>query len=101
MKMKPEDRYQWIVNYLRGEGDGKGVVDICDCVFVEAYIEATGAKFTPTNYGAPKCPQLGRDLKEMHDSYILRRTREGLQGMAGMGFPTWVWSYRLYKAWLA
>jgi hypothetical protein len=90
--MKPSDRYDWIETYIE-EGRGKPV-SIVDRHFVDAYIAATKAPYTPTNFGAYKCPQLSRDLSEMYKRYRLRRYSTGIQGMGGMGFPTWVWSYR-------
>lgn len=96
--MKPRDRLDWIESYLRERGSAKAAVDVLDADFVAAYIEATDAKFYPQMYGAHKCPQLGRDLSLLNGSYHLRRSRIGIEGMAGMGFPRWVWSYRLAVA---
>lgn len=95
--MKPLLRYDWIENHMRGDTLLKrGGVDILDSAFVDAYIEATEAPHTPTNWGAYKCPQLGRDLSKMYEMGILRRTRVGLSSGAWQpGFPKWVWSYRL------
>lgn len=92
--MKPIDRQDWIESYM-AKGRRNERFDICDADFVDAYIEATGAPFRPVNYGAHKCPQLGRDLAAMVKGGVLKRTRMGIEGMAGMGFPKWVWGYRL------
>jgi len=62
--------------------------------FVDAYIVATGAGFTPKILGAPACDQLIRDLKELHGQGVLTRHRSGVQGM-GSGWPKWVWAYRV------
>lgn len=93
--MKPRERYDWIENYIRAKAHRPelGAVDVCDSDFVDDYVAATGAEVHYVMYGANKCPQLGRDLATMVGT--LERSRVGLQGMAGMGFPRWVWSYRL------
>ena len=83
----------WIERTLR---DDRTIyaIDGLNSDFVNAYIDATGASFKPTNYGAHKCPQMGRDLAKMAEDGILTKSRVGINGM-GMGFPTWVFSYRL------
>lgn len=93
--MKKEERFEWIRSYLKALGR-HGAVDILDRDFVESYQSATGAKVDYMIYGAPKCNQLGRDLAEMAKKYYLKRERVGLNGMGGMGFPRWVFSYSLY-----
>jgi hypothetical protein len=93
--MKPEQRRDWIEAFMRGNNQARGGVDICDAAFVDAYTEATNAPYSVTMYGANKCRMLGRDLSIMAGAGVLRRSRIGLDGMAGMGFPRWVWSYRL------
>lgn len=91
--MKPADRYNWLVDYIAEE---RAPVDVLNRDFVDAYIEATGASFKAVMYGAHKCPQLGRDLSHLAEVRRLRRYRTGLGDMgSGMGFPRWVWSYRL------
>ena len=97
VRMKPQDRYDWIENDLRTDAKARGGTDVLDSDFVDRYIEATGAAFRVTNFGAFKCPQLGRDLAAMTEQGILKRNRIGIEGMAGMGFPRWVWSYRLTR----
>ena len=92
--MKPIDRQDWIAKYMKGRRRDERF-DICDAEFVDAYIEATEAPFGATNYGANKCPQLGRDLSAMFNDGVLKRERMGIDGMAGMGFPRWVYLYRL------
>ena len=96
--MKPADRQNWILNYL--EAKQKPVlyrvrVDVLDSKFVDDYLQATGAKHSMMMYGAHKCRQLGRDLAALADIKQLERQRIGIGGMAGMGFPSWVWSYSL------
>jgi hypothetical protein len=96
--MKPEDRYAWIEQYLRENAHGPTSpchVDILNRHFVESYIESTGSRYQETMYGAPKCKPLGGDLAKMVKAYRLKRNRTGIEGMGGMGFPSWVWSYQL------
>ena len=89
--MRPQQRYEWIAEYLKIAR----LVDILNNDFVCAYIEATNAPAAYQPYGAPKCPQLSRDLQAMTKAYTLKRSRSGIEGMGGMGFPTWVWVYEL------
>lgn len=91
--MKPLERQDWL--YQRITEEPGRVVDILNRDFVDDYVEATGAREGVQMYGANKCPQLSRDLLEMKRAGLLKRHRTGVQGMAGMGFPTWVWSYRI------
>lgn len=97
--MKPAERQQWILDYVRRHQDACGTsrysVDVLNRNFVDRYVDATGAKAIGMFYGADKCPQLGRDLSALHADMKLRRHRTGIQGLAGMGFPLWVWSYYL------
>ncbi|MNQ88066.1 hypothetical protein D3C85_1033160 [compost metagenome] len=97
--MKPAERYVWIECYLKELSKySQTSVDILDADFVGEYISATGAKWSPGLIGAPFCSQLPRDLLAMHRDGILKRHRSGLWSMAGMGFPRWVWVYRLSDA---
>ena len=95
--MKPAARYDWIEEYLRTTigGPASSSVTTTDRYFVDDYIEATGAKHDVMPYGADLCPQLARDLKAMLDAGRLRRYSDGIQGMGGMGFPKWTWTYKL------
>lgn len=90
-RMKPDARERWLLSRIAEEPGG--LVDVCNRDFVDDYIEATGASFRAVNYGAHKCPQLGRDLSRMASRRDLRRRRFGIEGMTGLGFPRWVWSY--------
>ena len=97
--MKPAERQQWILDYVRrhqaAAGSTRYTVDVLNAYFVADYIDATGAKCDVMPYGADKCPQLGRDLSALHADMKLRRHSTGIQGMGGMGFPRWAWSYYL------
>lgn len=94
--MKPADRFEWILAYLRARHPLSSV-NVLDRYFSDAYIRATEAKFEATMLGANKCTQLGRDLAAMHRAGMLRRRTAGIEGFAGMGFPRWVWDYQLPK----
>jgi hypothetical protein len=88
-------RFNWIEEWLRTNQSGPEV-DVLDLDFVVAYIDAHNARFGPMPVGAPKCPQLGRDLGWMCRLDRLSRVATGLApGDASMGFPRWVYTYRL------
>lgn len=91
--MKPGARHEWIEKHLATMPGY--CCDVVNSDFVEDYIEATGARHWVQPYGAATCRQLGRDLSAMKRAGTLKRFRVGLQGMGGMGFPRWVWSYEL------
>lgn len=95
--MSPTDRRKWILSYMqRGH---RRTVNVLYSDFVCDYMEATGAKGTAQFFGAPKCPQLGRDLSAMYSAGILDRDVTGLPvGDAAMGFPKWVYTYRVRDA---
>jgi hypothetical protein len=92
--MNPDARYHWIEEYLRNRSHND-FVDVLNRDFVDDYARATGVPLMVQMYGAAKCPTLGRDLAHMAKNNRLRRSRSGIEGMAGMGFPRWVWIYRL------
>lgn len=71
-----------------------GDINILHAAFVEEYIEATGASWSPTVYGAHKCPMLGRDLSALHRQGRLTRWRMGVGGSES-GFPKWVFEYEI------
>ncbi len=96
------ERTDWILRYFaRWKGSSQYElfsVDVLDAKFACDYIEATGAKSSLMAYGAPKCSMLGRDLSELHDAGLLKRARSGIEGLGGMGFPKWVFSYTTTQA---
>lgn len=99
-RMSPKDRETWLLRRIQEE-PGQ-IVDVCNQQFVDDYVDATGARHRPTMYGAVKCAQLGRDLSRMATRWgpSLKRARTSLGDMGtGMGFPRWVWSYRVHPAW--
>lgn len=69
-------------------------VDTLDSVFVDAYIEYTGAPFKCMLVGAHKCDVLAADLRALWKQGVLKRSPAGCSGV-GMGFPKWIWSYSL------
>jgi hypothetical protein len=70
-------------------------VSTLDSDFVDDYIRYTEASFKCMILGAHRCDQLTADLKKLYDQGHLKRWASGLEGMAGMGFPKWIWSYYL------
>lgn len=93
--MKPVDRYDVILDLMSRNYDQ---ADVLDRWAVDEYAEKTGAAMDIMPYGANKCPQFGRDLSKMASMVYLTRARTGLTDMRGLGFPAWVWSYRLADA---
>jgi len=97
--MKPADREQWILAWLRKRQElsaTKWRVDVLDANFVDMYIDATKATFKPSCFGAHNCRQLGRDLSRLYTQGRLTRCTAGISdGLCYQGFPRWVWSYAL------
>jgi hypothetical protein len=90
--MLPAERHKLILAEIRkipGEQ-----VDILNRYFVEWYVDATKSREKVKMFGANGCPRLASDLLAMKKAGMLTRCRIGVSGMAGMGFPKWVWSYR-------
>lgn len=69
--------------------------DVCNRDFVDDFIALTGCPYRPTNFGAHKCKVLGQVMARMYREHLLSRNTNGLLNLAGMGFPTWVYSYRM------
>jgi hypothetical protein len=95
--MKPAERREWILEHLRQRTSSAGPawVDVLDRWFVDAYAEHTGARVDVMPFGANKCRTLGADLAALHREGKLHRRATGIEGLAGMGFPRWVYTYRL------
>ncbi|SEA29288.1 hypothetical protein [Marinobacterium iners] len=90
--VKPHHRYKWILEWIKK----KGTADILDSDFVYAYAEHFNPKVGIQPFGAPKCPQLSRDLGAMNKLRYLKRIPIGIaDGLSYMGFPKWVYSYRI------
>lgn len=93
--MKADDRYQWLARWM-AQGGAHQFADVLDSDLVRAYVDATDAVCATGQIGAPRCPQLGRDLAAMYAAGRLLRKAVGLPaGDASMGFPKWVYSYSL------
>lgn len=96
--MKAKEREQWILDWMDSNCLVGESVDVLYSRFVWDYVEATNATHSIPMFGAPKCKQLGKDLSNLHRNGLLKRTTTGLSpGDASMGFPKWVYSYRLVK----
>ncbi|ATI15693.1 hypothetical protein [Bordetella phage vB_BbrM_PHB04] len=92
--MTPRQRRDWILAHMRERP--RESFDVLNSDFVYAYAEATDAPVALQMFGAPKCQQLGRDLGELHKRGHLKRNATGLPaGDSSMGFPKWVYCYRL------
>lgn len=93
--MKPSARYAWLKQWME-QGGEREHADVLDTALVNAYVEATGAAATLCSIGAPRCPQLGRDLGAMYAAGVLTRSSVGMPaGDSSMGFPKWIYSYSL------
>lgn len=91
-KIPKSDRLEWLLtNFTPGQ-----TRNILEALFVDAYIEATGAACIPQAFGAHSCPQLGSDLAALKSQGRLNRVAVGLSGHEA-GFPKWVYAYQLTK----
>lgn len=94
----PAARQAWILEYLRHRSRPEVLhnVNVLDAYFVDAFIDFSGAPFRCKVIGANGCPALGRDLLALHKAGKLQRWPAGIGGgLSGMGFPRWVWDYKL------
>ena len=91
--ISPNARRAWITDYLRAHPHEH--VDVLNRYFVDEYVEATGAPVDVMPYGADRCATLGRDLAALYYSRDVDRVVTGIEGMAGLGFPRWVYTYHL------
>ena len=87
-----KEKINWVINYMKNNSQ---FVDVCNADFVDDYI----AKFEPkkyriTNYGANKCPEIGRVLKAGYDNGVFERKPVGIPLMM-QGYPKWVYVYSL------
>jgi len=93
-----DEKIQWIVEYIKDPYKfAESRVDILNRDFVEEYINKFHPVYKPTMYGADKCRDLSRVLKIGYDRGIFDRKTCGVQGMWGLGFPKWVYSYNIKK----
>ena len=91
--LKPFQRYEWILAYLKKHR----LVDVLNSDFVDEYVKATGATYVAVAFGAHRCRMLGNDLSSMAKCGALKRYRVGVHGHE-RGFPKWVWGYEVGHA---
>lgn len=88
-----DTRYSWILEYI----EEKGPVSIIDEQFVYSYIKQFDAYFV-ARYASPKCPQLSKDLSDLHKEGKLKRRAEGTPSeLILREYPKWVYLYNLNK----
>lgn len=94
MRTKSQRR-EWLLGHFRSkEGFYSGTV--LDSDLVDAYSDANEVPVRIQFVGADKCPQLGRDLSSLFADGYLSRFPVGLgDGLSSMGFPKWVWEYKV------
>lgn len=82
---------EWVIAQLKEHK----YVDVLNAAFVESFIRAFDPDWTPTMWGAHKCPALGRLLANMARDGVLKRFASGLGPNWQPGFPRWVYVYSL------
>jgi hypothetical protein len=87
--MKKYERQQFIIDYINEHKQA----DVLIIEFVDQYIKKFNLKYTKTNWGANKCPQLSKDLKLLYDCGIIDRTPISLLCNWEPGLPKWVYVY--------
>lgn len=92
---KYETKRNFILAWFRDNGGHNARADILNADFVDAYAARTGAPVHLMPFGAHKCPDLSRTLTRMHFERDLERVTVGLPGDSALGFPRWIYSYRL------
>lgn len=91
---KQSIRMEWILQYLKERP--RESVNTLDKFFVDDYCIENEVLCMVQMFGSPKCPQLAKDLKKLYDTNKLTRFACGtFTGASSMGFPKWVWDYRL------
>jgi len=86
------NRALWILRYVRD----RGPVDMLNTDFVVSYAEAFGAALKWQTLGAPKCRELSAALGNLHWWRWIDRFTSGIgDGYSGMGFPKWIYSYKM------
>ncbi|QBX06554.1 hypothetical protein H1O16_gp141 [Burkholderia phage BcepSaruman] len=92
MAMTLADRIDVVLDLVDHEREA----DVLNRYVVDKYIERTDAPFNVMPFGADNCPRLGRDLAKARSMGYLTRHATGIgDGFSSMGFPKWVYSYRL------
>ena len=88
------ERYVWLAKYIMEKGYNN--VDILDKEFVIEYVAKFNFKFYDVAYGAPKCPQLSKDLSKMAKIGYLKRRKTAIT-MPLQGMPKWAYVYSINK----
>jgi len=88
---KNTEKIEWIKTYIK---NNPPAVDIMNADFVDAYIEKFKPKHIITMYGANKCSELSKILKQGYDMNIFNRSIIGIH-QAMWGFPKWVYVYEI------
>lgn len=84
-------RQNWLVRYAKLH---KKPLHVMDGVFVAAYIEMAGVKYSLLPHGVFKADLLGKDLRAMYDAGIFKRRRVATKNGKEHN-PTWVYEYTL------
>jgi hypothetical protein len=92
---KKSDRHAWIIKAITERRYVSA--DVLSTDFVTDFAQDNEVNTRIQMFGAPKCDRLGEDLADLYKSGQLTRHATGLTGMAGMGFPPWVYVYDIPK----
>lgn len=100
--MKPwAFRSAYLMRYLRTPPykgcSFKQTLDVLNADFVDRYIDDCEiTRFKASILGAHFCPVLGEDLARLYREGKLERWATGVgNGYCHMGFPRWVYTYRI------
>lgn len=88
-------RQEWLLDHFKNKGQSYSG-NVLDSDLVDAYADANEVPVRMQFVGADKCPQLGRDLSSLFTNGYLSRFSVGLgDGLSSMGFPKWIWEYKV------
>ena len=87
---------EWLLKNIPSAG-----VDVLCQDFVDKFIKECNVPFKETNWGAHKCPELGRMLVKLYREGFLDRGIIGLGANWQPGFPKWVYVYSLNESGLS
>ncbi len=87
---------EWLLKNIPPEG-----VDILCQDFVDKFIKECNVLFKETNFGAYKCPVLGRTFAKLYREGFLSRGIIDLGINWQPGFPKWVYVYSLNESGLS
>jgi hypothetical protein len=66
-EIKLENKIKWVIEYCKKDNHA----NILNSNFVDKYVEKFNPKYRGVNFGAFKCPELGRLLSLMYHKNIL------------------------------